>query len=96
MKRIKFLFAWYDIWIGVFYDKKKKWLYILPIPMFGIIIKLSPFTDWMEELKQIAFKWSATQYPLDSKWCEEYWIKVYYKAGLSPQRTWDDYTTMIK
>lgn len=39
MIRVKFLFAWYDLWIGIFWDNKKKWLYILPIPMFGIIIK---------------------------------------------------------
>ncbi len=38
MKRIKILFAWYDLWIGIFWDSKKKLLYILPIPMFGIII----------------------------------------------------------
>lgn len=37
--KISFLFAWYDLWIGVFYDKKKQWLYILPFPMVGIIIK---------------------------------------------------------
>lgn len=37
---VEFLFKWYDFWIGAFYDKKKRWLYILPIPMIGIIIKL--------------------------------------------------------
>lgn len=37
--KIKFLFAWYDFWIGLFWDSKKKWLYILPIPCFGIILK---------------------------------------------------------
>jgi len=39
--RIEFLFAWYDLWIGLFWDKKKKWLYILPFPMFGIILKFN-------------------------------------------------------
>jgi len=34
-----FLFAWYDLWIGVYFDKKKNWLYILPFPTIGVIIK---------------------------------------------------------
>lgn len=37
--KVSFLFAWYDFWIGLFWDSKKKWLYILPIPCFGIILK---------------------------------------------------------
>lgn len=36
------IFAWYDIWVGVFYDKKKNWIYILPLPCLGIIIKIKP------------------------------------------------------
>ena len=39
--KIKIIFAWYDFWIGLFYDQKKKWLYIFPMPMIGILIKLS-------------------------------------------------------
>jgi len=38
--KVELIFAWYDLWIGIFYDKKKRWIYVLPIPMFGIIIKL--------------------------------------------------------
>jgi len=38
--KIQFLFKWYDLWIGFFYDKKKNWIYFLPLPMIGIIIKL--------------------------------------------------------
>ena len=37
--KLKFIFAWYDIWIGFFYDKKKNWLYFFPLPTLGIIIK---------------------------------------------------------
>jgi hypothetical protein len=40
MKRVKFIFAWYDLWIGIFWDAKKRWLYIFPIPMFGVRIDL--------------------------------------------------------
>ena len=25
--KIQFIFAWYDLWIGLFYDKKKNWIY---------------------------------------------------------------------
>lgn len=38
--KIQLLFAWYDLWIGLFYDKKKNWIYILPLPMIGIVLKL--------------------------------------------------------
>lgn len=37
-RRIRFLFAWYDIWIGAYWDRRNRRLYILPIPMFGIVI----------------------------------------------------------
>lgn len=38
MKRIKFIFAWYDLWIGLFFSTKKKLIYIFPIPCLGIIV----------------------------------------------------------
>jgi hypothetical protein len=37
------IFAWYDLWIGLFIDAKKKRLYIFPIPCFGLVI------EWNEE-----------------------------------------------
>lgn len=40
--RIDLLLAWYDLWIGAFYDTKKKYWYILPFPCVGIVIKPSP------------------------------------------------------
>lgn len=41
LPKLQLLFAWYDIWIGFFWDSKKKWLYVLPLPMVGLIIKFN-------------------------------------------------------
>jgi len=42
--RIKFIFAWYDLWIGAFWDKKG-FLYLFPIPMIGIKIDFRKGTE---------------------------------------------------
>lgn len=38
MNRLSFLFAWYDFWVGVYWDRRKRCLYIFPIPCFGVVI----------------------------------------------------------
>ncbi len=47
--KIQFLFAWYDLWIGLFWDSKKRWLYILPIPMCGVIVKFPEIENYFPE-----------------------------------------------
>lgn len=37
-RRWRFIFAWYDLWVGVFWDRTKRKLYILPLPCIGIVI----------------------------------------------------------
>jgi len=30
--------AWYDLWVGAYWDQKGRRLYILPIPCVGIVL----------------------------------------------------------
>lgn len=32
-------FAWYDMWIGAYYDREGRTLYVCPVPM--VVIKVS-------------------------------------------------------
>jgi hypothetical protein len=48
--KIKFLFAWYDFWVGFYWDKKNRSLYILPIPMFGFVIQFGCKPQFSDEL----------------------------------------------
>lgn len=47
--KIKLIFAWYDLWIGAFWDQKKRCLYIFPIPMFGVILKFGTDSNSVPE-----------------------------------------------
>ena len=42
-RSIRPMFAWYDFWIGVFYDKPRRRLYIFPVPCFGVRIEFGGY-----------------------------------------------------
>jgi hypothetical protein len=39
--KIRPLFAWYDLWVGVFWDAARRKLYVLPLPCLGVVIEFN-------------------------------------------------------
>jgi len=37
--KVRPIIAWYDFWIGAFYDSKKRRLYIFPLPCIGFYVE---------------------------------------------------------
>ncbi len=37
--KVKAIFAWYDFWVGAFYDRGKRRLYIFPVPCIGLVFE---------------------------------------------------------
>lgn len=37
--RVRPIAAWYDLWIGVYWDRQRRRLYVLPLPCVGIAIE---------------------------------------------------------
>lgn len=37
--KVSLFFAWFDFWVGVYYDQHKRTLYLCPLPM--VVIKIA-------------------------------------------------------
>jgi hypothetical protein len=45
--KIRPIFAWYDLWVGVFIDLGRRRVYILPIPCCGVVIEWKCRHVWL-------------------------------------------------
>ena len=56
--KISFFFAWYDAWLGFYYDRSRHVLYVCPLPCFVFKISRNPsqrsadVTDSLEIYRQ--------------------------------------------
>lgn len=40
--KIRPIFAWYDAWVGAYWDRNKRRLYVFPLPFIGIVLEFQP------------------------------------------------------
>lgn len=52
--KVRFLFAWYDAWIGAYWDRQNRRLYVLPIPFFGVVLDFGKPDPAVEEARALA------------------------------------------
>ena len=38
--RVQVRFAWYDLWVGAYVDRAKRTLYVCPLPMLLVVVRL--------------------------------------------------------
>jgi hypothetical protein len=81
---ISLFFAWYDFWIGAYYDRAERTLYVCLLPMVGVRIEFKPQSKpkgkpWLQDVKEL---WEHDPYP-DCKHCSGsgIWIRPPYSLA---------------
>ena len=49
--RVSLIFAWYDLWMGAYWDRNNRCLYLFPLPMIGMKIQIMR-AGWTSRLSE--------------------------------------------
>jgi hypothetical protein len=45
MMKIAPIVAWFDLWVGVYWDRRARRLYVLPLPCVGFVVEFGDRSD---------------------------------------------------
>lgn len=45
---MKLIIAWYDMWIGAFWDREHRYLYVFPFPCVGVRLHRHHWDRWTD------------------------------------------------
>lgn len=51
---VRIMFAWYDMWVGVYWDRTKRKIYICPLPMVCVVVKLRELRRGIPKAERIS------------------------------------------
>ena len=77
LRAIRPIFASYDFWVGVFWDRKKLRLYVLPLPCIGVVFYFNARPCHLDK-----HEWEDNYYGHQCKRCD-----TFYPFGHAP---WND------
>lgn len=79
---MKFIFAWCDLYVGVFIDSKKELLYIFPMPTLGLVFNCTKTLDKFYDVfgTRYEYKHYSTRNVLDYGWQIKLFGKWYYRS----------------
>ena len=54
--KVRPIFAWYDLWVGAFWDAAKRRLYVFPVPTLGLVIQFGGGAEIAEKTPETGQK----------------------------------------
>lgn len=106
---MRVFFAWYDFWRGAYWDRKNGVLYICPIPMFGIQIRVRELWHklrawrkrraWSRQMKAIRQRAEANGYENLYDWLHDTAWSIHHdldRRGISNVTREDIYLMLLE
>lgn len=53
LPRVRMFLAWFDLWVGLYWDRKARTLYLCPLPCVAVALEFGPPRDIRAEVYAI-------------------------------------------